>query len=103
MKHFVPHDVSPELAHRALDQAFASYSTKYAKYQPQMHWSSERRAEIGFNAKGVAISGTADVDDKGITFDLKVPFVLSVFKSKAVQYLEQESQKWIARAKAGTA
>lgn len=103
MKHFVPHDVSPEVAHRALDQAFATYSTKYAQYDPHMHWATDRKAEIRFNAKGMAISGTADVDAKGITFDLKVPLVLSMFKSTAVKYLEQESQKWIEKAKSGQA
>ena len=99
MKHFVPHDVSPELAHRALDQAFASYSEKYAQYDPKMHWATERKAEISFNAKGMAITGTADVDVKGISFDLKVPLMLSMFKGTAVKYLESESQKWIAVAK----
>lgn len=99
MKHFVPHDVSPEIAHSAIDQAFASYSSKYARYDPRMHWTSERKAEIGFNAKGMAITGTAEVDAKGITFDLKVPLVLSMFKSTAVKYLDQESQKWIEKAK----
>ena len=101
MKHFVPHDISPELAHRAIDKAFESYSAKYTKYAPQMSWRSDRHADISFNAKGITISGSAEVEDKGISFDLKVPLVLSMFKNTALRYLEQEALRWIAQAKAG--
>ena len=67
-----------------------------------MRWASEHRAEISFNAKGLSISGVAELDATGITFDLKVPLVLSMFKGTAVKYLDQESQKWIAEAKASS-
>lgn len=101
MKHEVPHDLDAETARKVADNAWESYSERFDKYDPSIDWETEQRARIGFNAKGISLKGTLELLPKSIAMDLEVPFLLRPFKKKAIDVIEAEIKKWIAKAKAG--
>ena len=101
MKHEMPHDLSPELAKRAAERAFASYKAKYSEYNPTLTWVSDDRAKASFTAKGITLNGAIELLPKAITFDLDVPFLLRPFKKTAMTIMDRELTHWIAKAKAG--
>ena len=101
MKHEVPHDLELAVARRAVDKAFESYRGRFAEYSPTMTWVSERVAHAGFNAKGIKLTGTIEVLPKSIGLQLEVPFLLRIFKNKALQIIEDEIRVWVGKAKAG--
>lgn len=101
MKHSIKHPLDDTKAKIVLEKAFASYAERFAKYNPKLDWSSTTEADISFKAKGIAISGTAELRAGSIDLELEVPFVLSMFKKQAIEKLEEEAQRWIAKAKAG--
>jgi hypothetical protein len=101
MKHEMKHDLSPELAKRVAEKAFESYSQKYAKYDPTINWTSEVRAEACFSVKGVSLKGVIELEPNSISFDLKVPFMLRMFKGKAIDIMDRELRFWTDKAKAG--
>jgi hypothetical protein len=101
MKHAVHHDLNPELAKKAAEKAWESYSERFAKYQPRAHWTSDSHADISFSAKGIALKGALDLAPGQIVLDLDVPFVLRVFRKQAVDVIDREIQKWVGKARAG--
>jgi hypothetical protein len=101
MKHAVHHDLSQELARKAADKAWQSYSERFAKYQPRAEWTSDSHADISFKAKGIALKGALDLEPGQIVLDLDVPFVLRVFRKQAVDVIDREIQKWVGKARAG--
>nr|AQQ74825.1 hypothetical protein [uncultured bacterium] len=101
MKHRVPHDLGQDAARKATEAAWKSYSERFAKYSPTCSWVGENRADIGFTAKGVKLTGTIEVLPDGIDLDLDVPFLLRPFKGTAISVIEEEIQKWIKKSKAG--
>jgi len=101
MKHAVKHDLSPELAKKALERALESYTERFAAYSPKMTWTSETHVDAAFNAKGIKLAGTVDLEPGQITFDLDVPFLLRPFKSQALDLMESQIRKWSEKAKRG--
>jgi hypothetical protein len=101
MKHVVHHGLGFETARKVTDAAFSSYKERFQQYQPEARWLDDRRAEITFKVKGIALTGSIEVDEKDIAMDLDVPFVLRPFKGKAIGLIEEEIQKWVAKAKKG--
>lgn len=101
MKHVVHHGLGFETARKVTDAAFASYQERFQQYHPQARWLDDRRAEITFKVKGISLAGSIEVDEKDIAMDLDVPFVLRPFKGKAIGLIEEEIQKWVAKAKKG--
>jgi hypothetical protein len=101
MKHSVPHDLGKDKALKVTQAAWQSYSERFAKYQPTCIWSSPHRAEIGFTAKGINLTGDIEVRDTSIELDLDVPFLLRPFKTMAIGVVEEEIKTWIAKSKAG--
>ena len=101
MKHLVSHDLDIETATRVVHIALESYVERFNAYSPQLKWVSERRAQVSFKAKGVTLKGTVDVRPRDVAIDLEVPFLLRVFKKKAIDVIEREMQKWLAKARAG--
>jgi len=57
--------------------------------------------DIAFSAKGIKLKGTLEILPKAIEMDLDVPFLLKPFKKKAISVIDEETKKWIAKAKAG--
>ncbi len=101
MKHEVPHDLDTALARRCVDKAFESYSTRFADYSPTMTWASDRVANVGFSAKGIKLKGSIEIMPRSIGLDLDVPFLLRVFKNRALEVIEREIRMWVGKAKAG--
>ena len=101
MKHSVRHDLELNLACRAVKTALEGYAERFKDYSPRVNWQNDRQADIGFTAKGVKLDGSVEVKNVEILIDLKVPFLLKVFKGKAIQVIEKEIQTWIGKAKAG--
>jgi len=101
MKHIVPHDLGPALAKRAAQAAIEAYSARFAEYQPKANWVNERRAEISFKVKGIALNGTLEVGPSTIEMDLDVPFLLRPIKGKALEVIDREVKVWIGKAKKG--
>lgn len=100
-KHLVPHDLSIDMAKKVAEKAWETYSTKFASYNPTIHWATDRRAELSFKAKGLTVSGSMDILPNGVDIELEVPFILLPFKKKTIQVVESEIREWIAKAKAG--
>ena len=101
MKHVMPHDLAPDMARQVAERAFDAYREKYNSYNPTLTWVSDTRAEASFNAKGIALKGTIDLEPKAIAFDLDVPFIFRLFKGRAVAIMERELKRWTDKAKAG--
>ncbi len=101
MDHRVTHDLDFETAKRVAEKAFESYSQRFADYSPTMDWVTDKKAKIGFKAKGVSLDGSITLQDKAIEMGLDVPFLFKPFKKRAIQIIEDEIEKWIAKAKAG--
>jgi hypothetical protein len=101
MKHTVTHDLGRAGAKKVAEAAWSSYCARFASYNPSCEWQNEYSANIGFKVKGIALKGAIDVGDKGIDLDLDVPFLLRPFKGQALQVIEEEIRRWIAKSKAG--
>jgi hypothetical protein len=101
MKHTIPHDLDQAMAKRVVDRAFAEYSTRFAEYQPHLRWVSDKRAEVGFNAKGVKLSGAMELEPASIGVELDVPFLFRPFQKKALEVIGDEVRRWVGKARAG--
>jgi hypothetical protein len=101
MKHVIQHDLDMATAKKVTDRAFAEYRSRYPDYQPSLTWAGDRRADIGFNAKGVKLGGAMTISEGEIALDLDVPFLLRPFQKRAVEVIDREVRTWIGKAKAG--
>jgi hypothetical protein len=101
MKHKVHHGLDKDLAKKAMDKAIDSYTERFDKYNPEAKWTSEDEVAVGFSAKGVSVDGTIELGEDDMLIDLDVPFLLKPFKSKAINVIEEEINKWVAKAKEG--
>lgn len=101
MKHAIKHDLDVPTAKKVAEHAFAEYQARYAQYNPHMHWATDQRAEISFHAMGMDVRGSMEVAPSEIDVDLNVPFLLRPFRSKALDVIEREVNRWIGKAKAG--
>jgi len=101
MKHVMTHDLPPELAREAAAKAFDSYRQRFAKYEPSLTWVSEQRASVRMSAKGIVLTGTVQLSARTIAFELEVPFMLRMFKGRALKVMERELDHWVGKAKAG--
>lgn len=101
MKHQVPHDLPLPVAKKAVEKAFESYSERFAEYHPTLAWVDDQHAKAGFSVKGISLKGAFGITAKFIELELDVPFVFRIFKNKALEVIEREVVKWVAKAKAG--
>ena len=101
MKHAITHDLSPELAKKALVRALVSYQEKFREYNPSLNWSSENVADISFKVKGISLQGKAELAAQQIFLELDVPFLFKPFQKKAIDVIEREVNEWLAKAKRG--
>ena len=101
MKHVIQHDLDEPLAKRVVDSAFAAYAARYPAYKPSLAWRSDRRADVGFDVKGVKLSGSMTLGANEIDLELDVPFLLRPFQNKALEVIEREVRLWVAKAQAG--
>jgi hypothetical protein len=101
MKHAVPHDLSMESAKQAASSALEAYKARFAEHNPTISWVKDNLAEVSFKAKGVGMKGTFEILSDRIEMDMEVPFLLRMFKQKAIDVVEGEIRKWVAKAKDG--
>lgn len=101
MKHEIHHGLEPDQAKKAIDKAMEAYSERFAEYNPRFNWVSDQKGELGFKAKGVSVDGTIEVAGPKILVDLQVPFLLRVFKGKAMDVIDREVKKWVEKARNG--
>ena len=101
MKKEIAHGLSDELARKTADCAFETYRQQFARFEPTLVWSSSRRAELTFSAKGITLNGLIELAPGTIAVDLKVPLLLRPFQKRAIAVIERELQLWIERAKNG--
>jgi hypothetical protein len=101
MKHSVPHDLSIPMARKAADAALAHYSERFPDFAPDVTWTTDTTAEVVFRAKGMSINGMFEVVKDAVHMDIEVPLLLRPFRAKAIEVVEAEIVRWIARAKAG--
>ena len=101
MKHVMSHDLPQDVARKVAEHAFDSYRQRYASYQPTLTWVSDTKAKASFNAKGIKLEGVLELLPKAIAFDLDVPFVLRIFKGRAMEIMERELGVWTEKAKRG--
>ena len=101
MKHAIQHDLDMATAKRVVDKAFAEYQARFPDYKPTLAWDSDVHAACGFNAKGMKLSGTMSIEAGQIVMDLDVPFLFRPFQKMAIQVIDDEVRRWLAKAKAG--
>jgi len=101
MKHEIHHGLEPDLAKKAIDKAMEAYSERFSDFNPRFAWKTESRGELGFKAKGVGVDGSIEIAGPKIFVDLEVPFLLRVFKGKAIDVIDREVKKWVEKARAG--
>ena len=101
MKHRVEHDLDVGTARKVTEKAWESYRERFAKYNPTMAWDNDRRANVGFKAKGLSITGSLELVEGAIEMDLEVPFLLRPFRKTALDVIENEIRAWVEKAKSG--
>lgn len=101
MKHIIDHDLDVATARKVADRAFAEYKARFPNYEPTVNWSSERQAEISFNAKGIRLKGTMEIAAKAIEMELNVPLLLRPFQKMAIEVIDREVRVWIGKAHQG--
>jgi hypothetical protein len=101
MKHVIQHDLDMATAKKVTDHAFAEYRSRYPDYEPSLTWVNDRRADLGFNARGVKLGGAMTIAEGEIALELDVPFLLRPFQTRAVEVIEREVRLWIGKAKKG--
>lgn len=101
MKHSVPHSLPLDAARKVAQHAMEAYQARFAEYHPTITWISDHLAEVSFKAKGVSLKGSFEIFADRIEMDMEVPLLLRMFKQKAVDVVEGEINKWLAKAKSG--
>ena len=92
----IKHSLSDEDARAAAEDAFKHYGERYAHYHPTVIWESERRARLGFDVKGMHMSGLVELVPGAVEIDLDVPLALRMFKGMAVKIVEGEMRRFLA-------
>lgn len=100
-KHAVKHDLAPDVAKRVLEKALDSYKERFPEYSPTASWKGDSHVDVAFKVKGMKVDGQIDLKPGQIEMDLEVPFMLRPFRKQAIELVEAQIQKWIAKAKAG--
>ena len=101
MKHTIAHDLSPALAKKATERAFAAYAARFTEYNPVVTWTGETHASISFKVKGVSLKGTFELVPRAVEMNLDVPFVLKLFQKRAIEVIDGEVREWLEKARTG--
>lgn len=101
MKHLIVHNLELLRSRQLIEKAFAEYQRRYARYSPSLAWRDERRADFGFTAKGMTLTGSLDLRPRELEIAMDVPFFLRVFKGQAMKILDREVQRILSAASEG--
>ena len=98
MRHTVRHTLAPDKAKDVLEHALGAYREHYAEYQVETGWADEETAEIGFRMTGKQVRGKIKVCPDCYDIDLELPWMYRPFTQRIAGAVEQELQRWLARA-----
>lgn len=101
MKHQIEHGLAPSDARTVIDKAMEAYRARFADYHPEFAWKTEDKGRFSFRAKGVSVAGDIEINGSSIFVDVEVPFLLRIFRGKAIQVIDREVRRWIDRAERG--
>jgi hypothetical protein len=101
VKHTITHGLPRATAIEVVNRAMNGYLERFQKYSAYFEWKREGYGELGFSAKGLHITGTVEVYEHTVDVDLTVPFLLRPFRGIAIEVVEEEVNKWVAKAKKG--
>jgi hypothetical protein len=101
VKHTIRHDLPLDLALRTARAAVEHYRTRYARFEPKVRWIDEHKATIAFVAKRVPVEVCVDIRPGAIDIDIEVPFLLRIFRQRAIDRVEADFAGWLTRARAG--
>jgi hypothetical protein len=96
MKHVIQHHLDVAQSRRIAERALEHYEKRFARYEPKVRWLDERRADVTFTAKGMAMRGMVELQPGALAVDLEVPFLFRAFRGTAVRLLETELKKFLA-------
>jgi len=98
MRHSVRHALEPSCAREVLGKALETYRQGYGEYDVETAWLDDERATVGFTMPGGKVQGTIRVGSDSYDIDLDLPLMLQPFSGRIVGMVDQELQRWIARA-----
>lgn len=101
MKHKIHHGLELGLAKKAIDKAMEAYSARFSDFHPSYDWVTENKGRLAFKAKGVKVEGEIEIVGPEIYVDLEVPFILRIFKGKALEVIDEQVKMWVEKARAG--
>lgn len=109
MDHHITTDLDVPTTCKAIDKAFEEQQVKFPQYKPAFLWEGElvegqpRTGKFSFKpTPSMDIAGSLEVSTGKVLLKFgKLPFVVSMFKGKAISIVEKEVQIWVAKAKAG--
>jgi hypothetical protein len=101
MKHTIRHGLDLPTARRVLEKAAQAYAEKLRDYSPNFKWRNENEGEVSFQALGMKASGLFKLAGDAMDIEMDVPFMLKPFRSKAIDVIEREVNKWVTKAKEG--
>lgn len=101
MQHRISHHLDAQTARQVARKAAQSYTTRFAKYSPDVRWASDDEATVSFSAKGMSLTGTLALEPGAIVLDMNVPLLLKPLASMATSVIEQQVQHWIGVAQRG--
>jgi hypothetical protein len=101
VKHDIRHDLEMDLAKLVARKAVDAYGEKFAGYDFRSRWIDDTHVELSFAVAGKRLDGSILVRSDALALNLDVPFIFRLFQNKAIDIIEREANKWIAKAKAG--
>jgi hypothetical protein len=101
LRHTIKHELPPEQLRRAVSKFAEVYCERYKQYETSAEWRADDCVEVRFRVKGVKLSGRLELRPSEIGIDMDVPLPLRLFKSRAVQSIEETVKPWLAAAKRG--
>ena len=101
MKDKIHHGLELPLAKKALDKAMEAYSARFSDYNPQFDWLTENKGQFSFSARSVTVEGSLEIVGPEVYVELEVPFILRIFKGRALDVIDSEVRRWIEKAQNG--
>lgn len=100
MKHRIHHHLDLASSKDVAEKALAGYKTRFAKYEPKIHWLSSHRAEVYFSAKGFNVKGHVELLPGAVEVDIDVPLIFRPLRATAIRLLEGEIQRLLKEREA---
>lgn len=101
MRHDIQHDLPLDVALTVARKAVSSYEQRFAAYEFGHSWRGDSKVALSFQVAGKRLAGSLEVHRDRLTFELKVPLLLRVFRNRALEILEKEARLWIERGRMG--